>query len=106
MSLAPKRVPHSSALSTRSWRCSRRRKRPAEASEQPMYHAIVRRKITRAFAGLSAGRIEAITDELSSSAVHYFVGTHALSGTRRTPQSIRAWYERLLRLLQGISFTL
>jgi ketosteroid isomerase-like protein len=71
-----------------------------------MYHAIVRRKITRAFAGLSGGRIEAITDELSSGAVHYFVGTHALSGTRRTPDSIRAWYERLLRLLQGISFTL
>src|SRR3954470_5375402 len=71
-----------------------------------MYHAIVRRKITRAFAGLSAGRIEAITDELASSAVHYFVGTHALSGTRRTPESIRAWYERLLRLLQGINFTL
>ena len=71
-----------------------------------MYHAIVRRKITAAFAGLSAGRIEAITDELSSDAVHYFVGTHALSGTRRTPETIRAWYERLLRLMPGISFTL
>ena len=71
-----------------------------------MYHAIVRRKITRAFSGLSAGRIEAITDELSPHAEHYFVGTHALSGTRRTPEAIRAWYERLLRLLQGIHFTL
>lgn len=71
-----------------------------------MYHMIVRRKITSAFAGLSAGRIEAITDELSRDAVHYFVGTHALSGTRRTPEAIRAWYERLLRLLQGINFTL
>ena len=71
-----------------------------------MYHAIVRRKIEAAFAGLSAGRIEAITDELSDSAVHYFVGTHALSGTRTTPQAIRAWYERLLRLLNGITFTL
>ena len=71
-----------------------------------MYHAIVRRKITAAFAGLSAGRIEAITDELSPDAVHYFVGTHALGGTRRTPEAIRAWYERLLRLLNGISFVL
>jgi hypothetical protein len=35
-----------------------------------MYHAIVRRKITAAFAGLSAGRIEAITDELAPDAVH------------------------------------
>ena len=71
-----------------------------------MYHAIVRRKIATAFAGLSAGRIEAITDEMSPRVVHYFVGTHALSGTRRTPETIRAWYERLLRLLGGISFTL
>ena len=71
-----------------------------------MYHAIVRRKIATAFAGLSAGRIEAITDEMSPRAVHYFVGTHALSGTRRTPETVRAWYERLLRLLGGISFTL
>lgn len=71
-----------------------------------MYHTIVRRKIIAAFAGLSAGRIEAITDELAPCAVHYFVGTHALSGTRRTPETIRAWYERLLRLLGGISFTL
>jgi ketosteroid isomerase-like protein len=71
-----------------------------------MYHAIVRRKIATAFAGLSAGRIEAITDEMSPRAVHYFVGTHALSGMRRTPETVRAWYERLLRLLGGISFTL
>ncbi len=71
-----------------------------------MYHAFVRRKIMTAFAGLSAGKIEAITNELSPAAIHYFVGTHALSGTRRTPESIRAWYERLLRLLHGLNFTL
>lgn len=71
-----------------------------------MYHAIIRRKITQVFAGLSTGRIEAVTDELAPNATHYFVGTHALSGTRRTPEAIRAWYERLLRLLQGINFTL
>jgi ketosteroid isomerase-like protein len=71
-----------------------------------MYHAIVRRKITQVFAGLSAGRIEAVTKELAPDATHYFVGTHALSGTRRTPEAIHAWYQRLLRLLQGISFTL
>ena len=53
-----------------------------------MYHAIVRRKIVRVFAGLSAGRIEAVTNELSPNASHYFVGTHALSGTRRTPEAI------------------
>jgi hypothetical protein len=70
-----------------------------------MYHTIVRRKILAAFAGLSAGRIEAITNELSPKAVHYFVGQHALSGCRKTPEAIQVWYQRLLRLLNGISFT-
>jgi ketosteroid isomerase-like protein len=71
-----------------------------------MYHTIIRRKVAAAFAGLSAGRIEAITGELAPGAAHYFIGSHALAGTRRTPEAIRAWYERLLRLLQGIAFTL
>ncbi|WP_374673095.1 nuclear transport factor 2 family protein [Ideonella sp.] len=70
-----------------------------------MYHAMVRRRVIAAFAGLSAGRIEAVTDELAPDAQHYFVGTHALSGTRRTPDAMRAGYERLLRLLNGISFS-
>jgi hypothetical protein len=34
-----------------------------------MYHAIVRRKISAAFAGLSAGRVEAITEELAPDAL-------------------------------------
>lgn len=71
-----------------------------------MYHFLIKRRITAAFAGLNAGRIEAITNELATDATHYFVGTHALSGTRRTPEAIRAWYERLLRLLAGIHFKL
>jgi ketosteroid isomerase-like protein len=71
-----------------------------------MYHTIIRRKVAAAFAGLGAGRIEAITGELAPDATHYFIGAHALAGTRRTPEAIRAWYERLLRLLQGIAFTL
>ena len=48
-----------------------------------MYHAFVRRRISAAFAGLGVGSIDAITDELAPDAVHYFVGTHALSGTRQ-----------------------
>lgn len=71
-----------------------------------MYHTIVRRKIRGAFDGLNEGRIEAVTDLLSPQAVHYFLGNHSLSGTRTTPAAIRKWYERLLRLLGQIRFTL
>lgn len=71
-----------------------------------MYHSIVKRKLCAAFSGLNAGRVEAITDELSDQAVHYFIGKHALSGVRRSPASIRSWYQRLLRLLPDIHFDL
>jgi ketosteroid isomerase-like protein len=71
-----------------------------------MYHAFVRHKLTQAFAGLSAGRIEAITNELADHAEHYFIGNHALSGSRHTPEAIHRWYERLLRLLPDIRFDL
>lgn len=71
-----------------------------------MYAAIVARELRRAFAGLSAGDITAITSRLSADCVHTFVGDHALAGTRCTPASITAWYERLVSLLPGISFDL
>jgi len=69
-----------------------------------MYHAFVERKLRAVFDGLNRGRVNAVTDELAPGAMHYFVGTHALSGTRHTPESIRQWYERLLRLLPDIHF--
>ena len=71
-----------------------------------MYRKIARGKLAAAFAGLNEGRVSAITNEFSASAEHYFIGTHALSGMRRTPETIQRWYERLLRLLPDIHFDL
>jgi len=71
-----------------------------------MYRSIVRAKLTAAFDGLNEGRIAAITDELSASAEHFFIGSHSLSGTRRSNEAIQLWYERLLRLLPDIRFDL
>lgn len=69
-----------------------------------MYAVIVERVLRGAFAGLSAGDITAITNKLARDCVHAFIGEHALAGTRNTPDSIRAWYERLTSVLPGISF--
>lgn len=68
-----------------------------------MYTWIVGGVLRRAFAGLSAGDITAITSKLAPNCVHTFVGDHALGGTRNTPESITAWYERLLGLLGDFS---
>lgn len=69
-----------------------------------MYRQIVARKLRAVFAGLNEGRAEAVTRELARSALHFFVGAHALGGTRRTPEAIARWYARLLRLLPDIRF--
>lgn len=69
-----------------------------------MYHRIVTNILLDAFAGLNRGDIHAVTKKFARDAEHFFVGQHALSGTRRTPQAIQAWYERLLRLLPDINF--
>jgi ketosteroid isomerase-like protein len=71
-----------------------------------MYRTIVRSKLTAVFAGLNAGQIDEVTRALAPDAQHYFIGAHALSGTRSTSMSIRHWYERLLRLMPDIHFDL
>jgi ketosteroid isomerase-like protein len=69
-----------------------------------MYKRVVREILRSTFAGLSRGRIAAVTDRLSPRAEHFFIGQHALSGMRRTPASIAQWYQRLLRLFPDICF--
>ena len=56
-----------------------------------MYYRIVKHKLSTAFERLNAGDIQAVLKELGDQAEHYFVGEHALSGTRRTRTSIQQW---------------
>jgi ketosteroid isomerase-like protein len=74
--------------------------------EFKMYQQVVRRVLASAFAGLNKGDIQAVTGKFAVEAEHYFIGQHALSGTRRTNTSIYRWYERLLRLFPDIQFQL
>ena len=69
-----------------------------------LYARIVRRTLTEAFAGLSHGHQEAVTDKFTSNVEHYFVGHHALSGKRTTYASAVRWYERLYRIFPDIQF--
>lgn len=71
-----------------------------------MYYTIVKHKLTQAFNGLNAGNIQAVLNEFSEHAEHYFIGQHALSGTRHTKASIQQWYQRLFKLFPDIHFDL
>jgi hypothetical protein len=69
-----------------------------------MYHAIVRRKLRRAFADINAGRYEGIVGQFAPRHRHAMAGEHALAGERHTLASTARWYERLQRLLPGLAF--
>ncbi len=71
-----------------------------------MYKQVVRGMLRSAFAALNKGDVRTVTGKFGADAEHYFIGQHALSGTRRTNESIRRWYNRLLRLFPDIEFQL
>ena len=69
-----------------------------------MYHAIVRRKLRRAFADINAGRYEGIVAQFAPQHRHAMPGQHALAGERHDAASTARWYARLQRLLPGLAF--
>ena len=69
-----------------------------------MYHAIVRRKLRRAFADINAGHYEGIVAQFAPQHRHAMAGRHALAGDRRSLASTARWYERLQRLLPDLAF--
>ena len=71
-----------------------------------MYHAIVRRRVAALFAAVSDGDSRPVLEGLAPRFEHFFLGDHALGGSRFTLEKTRLWYERLYRLLPDISFDL
>ena len=71
-----------------------------------MYHAIVRRRVVGLFAAVSNGDARPVLEGLAPRFEHFFLGDHALGGSRFTLEKTRLWYERLYRLLPDISFDL
>lgn len=71
-----------------------------------MYHAIVKRRVAAMFAAVSSGNAQPVLDGFAARFEHYFLGEHALGGSRRSLEKTRLWYERLYRLLPDIRFEL
>jgi ketosteroid isomerase-like protein len=69
-----------------------------------MYHAIVRRKVERLFEGLGRGDVDYAVAGMAPRFEHIFPGDHTLGGVRHTRPGIRAWLERLFRVLPGLRF--
>ena len=68
-----------------------------------MYHAMVRRNVIRPFEALNRGDIDYVVAGLAPRFEHIFSGDHTLGGMRHTRPAIRAWFERLFRVLPALS---
>jgi len=69
-----------------------------------MYHAIVRRNVAKLFAALGRGDLDYAVAGMAPRFEHIFPGEHTLGGVRHTRPGIRAWLERLMRVLPGLRF--
>jgi ketosteroid isomerase-like protein len=72
--------------------------------DRVMYRAIVASRIRRAWRHVDQGDYAYVLNQLAPTFVHRFAGDHALAGIRHQPEAVRAWYQRLYRLLPGIRF--
>ena len=59
-----------------------------------MYHAIVRRRVVGLFAAVSKGDARPVLEGLAPRFEHFFLGDHALGGSRFTLEKTKLWYER------------
>ncbi|HZF30133.1 MAG TPA: nuclear transport factor 2 family protein [Gammaproteobacteria bacterium] len=69
-----------------------------------MYHAIVRRKVTKLFEALGRGDVDFAVAGMAPRFEHIFPGEHTLGGMRHTRPAIHAWLHRTLRVLPGLHF--
>lgn len=69
-----------------------------------MYHTIVEKKLRHSFAELNRGNLQAIVDQFTPDAEHWFSGDHALAGRRVGTADIVAWYDRLGKVMPDLSF--
>lgn len=70
-----------------------------------MFHMIVRRKLRGVFAGLDRGNYAPTVDGMATRFEHRFAGSsHPLGGTRHSRESLRAWFQRLMRLTNHLNF--
>jgi ketosteroid isomerase-like protein len=68
-----------------------------------MYKFIVKQKVRRTLARLSAGDYEAVVKMFGPRSRFVFSGDHALGGERHGQDAAREWFREMLRLFPGIT---
>lgn len=69
-----------------------------------MYHRIVARRTRAIFHAINTGDYEPMLAGLASPFEYQFHGEHCLAGRRTTVTAMRAWWERVFRLMPQVRF--
>ena len=67
-----------------------------------MFHKIIERQTRRTFARVNAHNYDAILKGALPDVRHTFAGEHALGGQRNDVEHLRAWFERLGRIMPAL----
>jgi ketosteroid isomerase-like protein len=70
-----------------------------------MYHYIVKQLATRSFAMVNDRRFDELIKGMALNVRHRFAGDHALGGVRNDQAAVKAWFERLARVLPNLYIT-
>ena len=68
-----------------------------------MYHAIVKRLAKKNFESVNRKEYAAVLKGCTPDIHHRFGGNHALGGERHDRETLRLWFERLGRLIPGLT---
>ena len=70
-----------------------------------MFHAIFERQARRSFELVNQHDYDSILATVTPDIRHRFSGDHALAGERHDAAHLRLWFERLHRLMPGLTLT-
>jgi len=68
-----------------------------------VYHTIVKHLVTQNFELVNQKNYDALLNNCTPTIRHRFGGAHSLGGERNDIDSVRLWFERLGRLLPGLT---
>jgi len=70
-----------------------------------MYHYIVKRLVKKSFGLVNERRFAELTKGMALHVKHSFAGDHALGGVRHDVAAVKAWLERLARVVPNLYIT-
>ena len=70
-----------------------------QQKQKTMYHYIVRRLVKQSFAMVNQRQFTKLAKSMALNIKHSFAGDHALGGVRHDVAAVKAWLERLARVM-------